>query len=94
MTSNTLPPLPRACGHEQARPYLDLCLQHMAEQPGTQCWTLDASALTQFDSSVVAVLLGVARAAHEQGATLQIESWPQSLADLSTLYGVHELLAA
>lgn len=55
---------------------------------------LDASALQNFDSSAIALLLELRRRLLEQGKTLQVVSWPQRLQGLVALYGVGELLQA
>jgi phospholipid transport system transporter-binding protein len=61
---------------------------------GCTVWQLPAGALVEFDSSALAVCLSLQRRAQAQGARLQLLDCPGRLKDLSTLYGVHELLAA
>lgn len=56
--------------------------------------TIDASALRDFDSSAVAVLLELRREALGQGRALRVMRWPQRLQALVALYGVQELLPA
>ena len=53
---------------------------------------IDASALQHFDTSLVAVLLHVRRAAQAAGGTIEIVGAPPKLADLAQLYGVESLL--
>lgn len=55
---------------------------------------LDASALTQFDSSALAVLLACRREALAAGKTFAVEGLPARLAQLAGLYGVVELVPA
>lgn len=53
---------------------------------------VDASALERFDSSLIAVLLGCARAARAKGQTFELHAAPPKLIELARLYGVAELL--
>ena len=53
---------------------------------------LDASALSQFDSSAFAVILACRRAVLAQGAHLQITGLPQRAQALAKVYGLSELL--
>jgi phospholipid transport system transporter-binding protein len=55
---------------------------------------IDASALKNFDSSAIAVLLELRRRLLAQGKTLQVVAWPERLQGLVALYGVGELLQA
>lgn len=52
---------------------------------------LDCSALERFDSSALAVLLGVNRAAHKAGKSLTLRACPERLTQLADVYGVLEL---
>lgn len=54
--------------------------------------TVDASALRQFDSSVLAVLLESQRLAHAWGKGFGVRGAPAKLSQLAKLYGVDELL--
>ena len=54
----------------------------------------DASALKQFDSSALAVLLECRRAAQRAGAGFAVRGLPERLRTLAGLYGVAELLPA
>jgi phospholipid transport system transporter-binding protein len=83
--------LPTSLLHDQA----NACLAHWVVQlPATlpPAVRLDASALTEFDSSVLAVLLGLRREVVSRGSPLQVESMPQRLRELAGLYGVVDLL--
>jgi len=55
---------------------------------------LDASALTQFDSSALAVVLACRREALGAGKTFAVQGLPTRLAQLAGLYGVAELVPA
>ena len=52
----------------------------------------DASALTHFDSSALAVLLDVRREGLRQGRRLRVLGMPERLRNLADLYGVLALL--
>lgn len=53
---------------------------------------IDASALQQFDTSLLSVLLHARRQALGAGCAFELESAPAKLAQLAQLYGVAELL--
>lgn len=53
---------------------------------------LDASALAEFDSSAIALLLHARRAAGARGLALRLEGVPAKLRELARLYGVEGLL--
>jgi len=53
---------------------------------------LDASALEEFDSSALAVLLACRRQAQALGRSLQVQGLSERLRELATLYGVQVLL--
>jgi phospholipid transport system transporter-binding protein len=54
--------------------------------------TVDGSALKQFDSSALAVLLECQRMARAKGRAFAVQSLPERLVDLARLYGVDGLL--
>lgn len=54
----------------------------------------DASALQQFDSATLAVLLACRREAVNQGKTFVVLGLPERLRTLANLYGVADLLPA
>jgi phospholipid transport system transporter-binding protein len=82
--------LPATLLHDQA----DACLAQWAQSP--QDWppevVLDASALAEFDSSVLAVLLGLRRAVTAKGSALRVVGMTPRLRELASLYGVMDLL--
>lgn len=53
---------------------------------------LDASALTQFDSSALAAILACRRAVLAKGAQLLIKGLPERAKALAKVYGLSELL--
>lgn len=53
---------------------------------------VDASALQQFDSAALAVLLALRRQAQALGKSMQLQGLPPRLANLARLYGVSDLL--
>jgi phospholipid transport system transporter-binding protein len=55
---------------------------------------LDASALQQFDSSALAVLLACRREAMALGRSLQVQGLSDKLRELASLYGVLDWLQA
>jgi phospholipid transport system transporter-binding protein len=84
--------LPQTLLHNQA----DACLSKWVSQlPAAlpQAVALDASALTEFDSSALAVLLGLRRVLTQKGSSLQVKGMTPRLRELASLYGVLELLA-
>ena len=79
--------------HPQASACRGQLVQAMA---GTQdrVVLLDASALQEFDSSALAVLLACRREAQGLGRSLQVQGLSERLRELATLYGVLDLLQA
>ncbi|WP_294000374.1 STAS domain-containing protein [Sphaerotilus sp.] len=69
-----------------------LSAQLAAAAPGAAV-ELDASALQQFDSSALALLIELHRCAARQGRRLQVRGLPVRLRELAGLYGVAELVA-
>jgi phospholipid transport system transporter-binding protein len=83
--------LPVSLLHDQA----NACLAQWVKQLPTalpSAVALDASALVEFDSSALAVLLGLRRELVSRGSALQVDSMPQRLRELAALYGVMDLL--
>jgi phospholipid transport system transporter-binding protein len=54
---------------------------------------IDASALTVFDTSVLALVLEARRRAQHRGKALVVQGAPPKLRQLAQLYGVDELLS-
>jgi phospholipid transport system transporter-binding protein len=87
--------LPPTLQHEQANACLALWVSQLQAQATDAQPTpvlVDASALHDFDSSALAVLLGLRRVAHGQGRAVQVTGMPERLRELATLYGVLDLL--
>ena len=83
--------LPATLLHDQA----DVCLaQWVAQLPPAlpPAVTLDASDLAEFDSSALAVLLGLRRVLTHKGSDLRVEGMTPRLRELASLYGVMDLL--
>jgi phospholipid transport system transporter-binding protein len=83
--------LPATLLHDQA----EACLAQWVTQlppalPPTV--TLDASALAEFDSSALAVLLGLRRVLTQKGSVLRVDGMTPRLCELASLYGVMDLL--
>ena len=53
---------------------------------------IDASALQNFDSSTIALLLQAQRLAQDAGRSVELVGAPDKLLELARLYGVDELL--
>jgi phospholipid transport system transporter-binding protein len=64
---------------------------HAAMQLHTGTFYLDASALHQFDSSALAVLLTGLRAAAAKGLVLQVNGLPERARQLAQVYGLADL---
>lgn len=88
----SLPALPARLTHAEAPACLAACEAVLGAAAAGERATLDASALRDFDSSAVAVLLAVRRAALARSIVLQLQGLPPRLRELSVLYGVGELL--
>ena len=84
--------LPEELTQAQANACLGMLVQGMRSVPGAAV-VVDASALSRFDSSALAVLLEFRRACLAQGKALSIQALPARLASLAQLYGITELLA-
>jgi phospholipid transport system transporter-binding protein len=74
--------------HASAKAALAEGLAHI----GAGATAVDCAALTQFDSSALAVLLAWQRAARERNVTLDILNLPPKLASLAQAYGVDALV--
>ena len=84
--------LPSTLTHDQALETARGLQSQVATQ--TEAVVLDARALTQFDSSALAVVLACRRAAMAAGKTFAVQGLPARLAQLAGLYGVAELFPA
>lgn len=84
--------LPQELTLVQATACLARLVQALPTEVGPEV-LLDASALTRFDSSALAVLLACRRQVLASGRQFAIQGLPSRLADLAALYGVDPLLA-
>ena len=84
--------LPATLTHREATATL-ASLAAVVGAPGAGEVRLDASALRQFDTSAIAVLLECRRLAQQAGRTLHIDALPAPLLELARLYGADALLA-
>ena len=85
--------LPARLTHEEAPACMRMLQQGLHGQTGTAT-VVDASALQQFDSSALAVLLECRREAGVLGRAFSVKGLPQRLRELAALYGVARLLPA
>ena len=88
----SLPALPARLTHAESPSCLAACEAALRLGAAGEPAELDASALQDFDSSAVALLLALVRAARERGVELRLQALPQRLRELAVLYGVGELL--
>ncbi len=85
----TLPPV---LTHAQAAIFSG-GLKRLVDQQGMHV-VADASAMTEFDSSALAILLACRREALASGKTFSVNALPARLRQLAGLYGVAELIPA
>lgn len=85
--------LPPKLTHEEAPACVYMLQRGLAGQTDTGT-VVDASALVQFDSSALAVLLECRRESSAIGRGFAVKRLPPRLRELATLYGVAGLLPA
>jgi phospholipid transport system transporter-binding protein len=85
--------LPTQITHDQARTCASMLAQALRRHAESAA-VVDASALQQFDSSALAVLLECRREALALGKSFSVRGLPTRLRSLAGLYGVGELLPA
>jgi len=85
--------LPKRLTHDEAPDCMRMLQQGLAGQNGSST-VIDASALAQFDSSALAVLLECRREASALGRGFAVKGLPQRLRELAMLYGIAGLLPA
>jgi phospholipid transport system transporter-binding protein len=83
--------LPATLTADEARATLRMLSQTLKSEPEGAV-VVDASALQQFDSSALAVLLECQRQAQAWGRAFSVRQPPTKLAALAKLYGVDGLL--
>ena len=84
-------PLPAVLTHAHAAEFEQKLKAQIEAQPSPVI--LDASSLTGFDSTALAVLLSSRRHALSAGKTFSVHGLPARLRQLASLYGVIELLS-
>jgi phospholipid transport system transporter-binding protein len=84
--------LPAEITHSSARACAHMLVQALQQSEPTV--VADASALSRFDSSALAVLLECRREAQIAGKTFSVRALPARLRALASMYGVAELLPA
>lgn len=84
--------LPQTLTMAAAPDTLRMLSQALQREPG-DLLTVDASALRQFDSAALAVLLECRRLAQAWGKHFEVHAAPQKLRDLAQMYGVQELVS-
>ena len=85
--------LPPKLTHDEAPACVLMLRQGLAGQAASST-VVDASALTQFDSSALAVLLECRRESSALGRGFAVKGLPARLRELASLYGVAGLLPA
>ena len=83
--------LPATVTAREAGDTLRMLEQGMRNHAG-ETLVVDATGLTRFDSSALAVLLEVHRLAAAWGKRFQVRNLPAKLAKLAELYGVEEFI--
>ena len=84
--------LPAVLTHGVASAFFRTLANDMASQPKDV--VVDASALSQFDSSAMAILLECRRQALAASKTFSVEHAPERLLQLAGVYGVAALISA
>ena len=82
--------LPVVLTHESAADFSQTLMQAVLSQDGEV--VADASALTEFDSSALAILLECRREALAAGKSFSVQAAPPRLRQLAGLYGVAGLI--
>ncbi len=85
MTASVTLSMPALLTHREAQ----ACLQDWVRRlPAQGEVSLDASALHRFDSSALAVLLALQRAALGRGCRVQVRALPAQARQLAQVYGI------
>lgn len=84
--------LPVEITHRQAQAVLQQLKAALSAQKESTLAHIDASQLTQFDSSAIAVLLELKRFATQYQLSWKMLQTPKTLSTLAALYGMHNLL--
>jgi len=86
--------LPTRLMQDDAPACMQMLRQGLDAQSASSPTVIDATALTQFDSSALAVLLECRRESNSLGRGFAIKGLAPRLRELATLYGVAGLLPA
>ena len=86
--------LPAIVTHGRANACAKALREALRLSRGAPVVRVDAAALQQFDSSVLAVLLDCRRDVVAMGWQFEVDALPERLRQLATLYGVAELIPA
>lgn len=92
--------LPATLTHREAPDAIRMLAQSISQASGAraegsaQPLMIDASALVQFDSSALAVLLECRRLVGPQGRGIELRNAPAKLHQLARLYGVASLVGS
>jgi phospholipid transport system transporter-binding protein len=86
--------LPAQLSVQLGRAALDTLTRDADALPPGSPAVLDASALRLFDSSALALILGLKRHCQATGRSLQVQGLPERLCGLARLYGVDGLILA
>ncbi len=84
--------LPTELTHAQATSCLRMLVQGLRSVPSQEDVVVDATALTRFDSSALAVLLEFRRESLATGKKFAVRGLPKRLENLAALYGIDGLL--
>lgn len=84
--------LPATLTLAQVRQTLQALQGGLQGAPAGGAFEVDASAMAEFDTSALAVLLELRRQAHARGLQLAVLGAPPKLTQLAQLYGVQALL--
>jgi phospholipid transport system transporter-binding protein len=84
--------LPATVTAREATDALRLLLQALKREAADATVVIDASNLTQFDSSALALLLECQRTADAWGKRFELRAAPAKLRSLARLYGIDALL--
>jgi len=86
--------LPATLRHEEAPACMRMLQQGLAAQSPESVAVVDATALAQFDSSALAVLLECRRESSALGRGFSVKGLSPRLRELAALYGIAGLLPA
>lgn len=86
--------LPTVVDHENVQAILEQGLAILRQLKAQDQLTVDCSALIQFDSSALSLVMGLLRQAQAVSASIVLEQVPEKLRSLAQVYGVAELVVA